>query len=123
MQVVNLGNIDCPAIFTITGPCTNPSITNATLPGSPTLQFSITMNAGDQMVIDTDFHNVTYYTAGSSIGSSRYYTLVRGSTWFTIPGASGLNMVPSGLSTIQFLTGDPVATGTLTCQSANAWIL
>lgn len=125
LSVVNPGNVDCPAIMTITGPCTNPSVTNASIPGAPTLAFNLTLNAGDTLVLDTDMSTATYFTSGSTFGSSRNADRAAGSQWFTIWPANGENgtTVAGGINQLQFLTGDPVATGTLTVQSAPAYIL
>ena len=114
LSINNAGDIETRPILTVTGPCTNPSITNATAPGSPNLTFNVSLNTGDTLVIDTDFHTATFYAAGSTIGSTRLYTLARGSTWFTLP---------PGFNTLQFLSGDPTATGSLTCVWASAYIL
>lgn len=125
LSVINPGNIDCPAIMTITGPCTNPSVTNASIPGSPTLAFALSLNAGDTLVLDTDMQTATYFSAGSTSGSSRGSNRVPGSQWFTIWPANGEpgTTVTGGINQLQFLTGDSVATGTLTVESAPAYIL
>lgn len=120
LTVVNPGNIDIPAILTVTGPCTTPSITNASVPGSPNLLFGVTLNAGDQLVIDTDMHTATLFTAGSSLGSSRVYTLGQGSQWWTLWPAHGDYTVPGGSNTIQFLSSDPTPSGTLTVEAPGA---
>lgn len=120
LTVVNPGNIDIPAILTVTGPCTTPSITNASVPGSPNLTFGVTLNTGDQLVIDTDMHTATFFTAGSSLGSPRVYTLGQGSLWWTLWPANGDFTVPGGSNTIQFSSADANPTGTLTVASPGA---
>lgn len=72
------------------------------------------MNAGDQLVIDTDMHTATYFTAGSTIGGNRVQTLAPGSQWWSLA---------PGVNSIQFLTSDPTSTGTLAVQYASAYIL
>lgn len=114
LSINNTGNIETRPILVVTGPCTNPSITNATAAGSPNLTFNLPMASGDQLFIDTDFHTATYFTAGSTIGSTRLASLAQGSQWWSLA---------PGVNTIQFLTGDSVATGTLTVQYASALVL
>lgn len=114
ISATNSGNIEVRPQFTITGPCTNPSITNASATGSPNLTFVLTMNSGDTLVVDTDMHTATYFTAGSTTGSTRAYLLASGSQWFSL--------LP-GTNTIQFLTGDSVASGSLACAWASGYIL
>jgi hypothetical protein len=111
LSVSNVGDIELRPTLTVTGPCTNPSITLASAVSSPNLTFNLTMNSGDQLVVDTDMHTATFFTSGSSIGSTRLYALAQGSTWWTLP---------PGTSTVQFLTGDSVATGTLTVTAPGA---
>lgn len=121
LSVLNSGNIDIPAILTVTGPCTNPSITNGSLPGAPNITFGVTMNAGDQLVIDTGIHTATFFTAGSTLGSPRVYTLAQGSQWWTLWPSSALGGTANA---IQFLTDDSSPTGTLTVQApGGAYIL
>ncbi len=115
ITATNTGNIEMRPIVTITGPCIYPSIANASVPGSPTLQFGVTLNLGDQLVIDTDLHTANLFSAGSQIGSTRLDTLQPGSAWWTIQ---------PGINIIQFLSKDstPVA-GTLEVTYASAWLL
>lgn len=112
LSINNTGNVDARPILVVTGPCTNPSITNGTT--GLNMTFNVTMAAGDQLVVDTDFHTVTYYTSGSTIGANRAYTLVQGSQWWTL--------IP-GVNSIQFLTADSASSGTLNVQYASAYIL
>lgn len=121
LNVWNLGTVAMFPQLLITGPCTNPSITNLSLAGSPTLTFDITLNAGDKLLIDTDFETATYTTAGSSSGTARDNTEAYGSTWWNLAPANG----PKGIGAaniIEFTTADPVAVaGTLTVNSADAY--
>lgn len=116
-QLTNKGNLDCPLLLTITGPCTNPTVflTNGLTGATYSLGFDLSINAGDQLVIDTDMHTATYYTAGTTLGSTRLMDMVAGSQWFTLPAEA--------ISTLQFLTGDTVATGTVTVESCSAYVL
>lgn len=54
--VTNSGNRSTPPVFTITGPCSNPSIRDETYGHS--LQFSIDLAAGETLVIDTKYKTV-----------------------------------------------------------------
>jgi len=114
LSLNNEGNIDTKPILTVEGPCTNPSITLASAENSPNLTFELTMAAGDRLVLNTDMKTATYFTAGSTIGATRWYTRAPGSQWFTLP---------RGLNTIQFLTEDPEPSGVLTAEWASAYIL
>ena len=112
VTATNAGNYETRPIFTITGPCTNPSITNATSGGS--LSFNLSMATGDTLVIDTDLRSALYTTSGSTVASSRLSALNTGSTWF--------NLSP-GTTTIQFQTQDSSAVAaTLQTQFASAYI-
>jgi hypothetical protein len=113
MSVTNLGNIETRPLLTVEGPCQNPSITNVSAPGSPNLTFNMTIASGAKLVIDTDLHTATYYTAGSTLGSTRLGTLMYGSQWWTLP---------VGASTIQFLSG-ATGEGRLVVNFASAYLI
>ncbi len=114
LSLNNEGDIDTKPIFTVEGPCTDPSITLASGEGSPNLTFELTLSAGDTLVIDTDMHTAMLYSFGSTIGSTRWYALAPGSKWFTLA---------KGFNTVQFLTSDPVPSGKLTVEYCSAWIV
>src|ERR1035437_1492153 len=95
---MNSGDTESYPILTVTGPCITPSMTLGSMPGNPTLTFGLSMNAGDQLVIDTDLGSVVYYSAGSLIGSTRLNTLMPGASWFSLP--------PNQASIIQFSSAD-----------------
>lgn len=123
VTVTNNGNTEMRPILVITGPVTNPSVQNATIPGNPTLSFSnpnqtsYTVLAGDQMVVDLDAHTVEYYSGGISAGSpaSRGSWVVNGSTWW--------DLLP-GNNLVQFLSQDSASVaGTCQVQWADAYIL
>ncbi|HEY1690058.1 MAG TPA: hypothetical protein VGF95_14480 [Solirubrobacteraceae bacterium] len=112
LQVVNAGTIETRPILVIEGPSLNPSVTNATAPGAPALTFNIALNAGDRLVVDTDMHTVTYYTAGTTVGSDRLDALAIGSQWWVLePGTTSLQFTST--------SGE----GELTVQWASARIL
>lgn len=115
LTVVNAGTFESRPVLIVTGPCTNPVIANTSIAGAPSIGVNITLNAGDQLVIDTDWHSVVYTVAGSTLGSSRRNDLMTASTWWNLPANSS--------NTIEFTSSDtsPVA-GTLTVWSASAFL-
>jgi len=112
LSITNTGNIEARPLLIVEAPCENPSITNVTAKGSPNLTFNLTVGAGAKLVIDTDMHTATYYTAGTTLGATRLGTLAYGSQWWTLA---------PGVSTIQFLAA--TAEGDLSCQWASAYLL
>lgn len=112
VKITNTGNINVPHKMLVEGPAPNPSITLATAVGAPTLTFNMTLAAGDVLALDTDMHTATYYTAGTTSGSSRLNTLALGSQWFTLP---------PGENEIQFTSS--TGEGKLTIEYASANIL
>lgn len=111
VSVTNAGNYETRPKLIVEGPCTNPSITNATV--GATLAFGVTLNTGDQLIIDTDMHTATLFSSGTSVGTTRLGTLVPGSQWFALE--------PETTSTIQFLAGS--SEGTLSVEYAPAYVL
>ena len=125
---VNSGNIDTRPTFTITGPCTNPTIYSATSGYSITLtnpsQTGYTVLAGDQVVIDTDLHSVNYYSGGIAAGNPapRRFWIKAGSTWPNV--VNGVNALGPGTNIIQFTSQDSSAvTGTLSVNWCSAYML
>jgi hypothetical protein len=110
--VTNAGNIETRPLLIIEGPCENPSITNVTAEGSPNLTFNMVIASGAKLVLDTDFHTATFYTAGGTLGSTRAGTKAYGSQWFTLA---------PGTSTLQFLSAS--SEGRLSIQWASAYVL
>ena len=121
VTIDNAGNFEMRPVLVITGPVTNPSVENSSLPGAPALTFanpaqtSYTVLAGDQLVIDLDLRTVLYYSGGVSSGTapaSRRNWVVAGSVWW--------NLAP-GNNVLHFLSQDSSATGaTLAVQYAAA---
>jgi hypothetical protein len=112
LSVNNAGYIETRPVLTVEGPCVNPAITNVAAPGAPTLAFTLTLGAGERLVIDTDLHTAKVYSAGSTVGSTRLGSLVAGSKWWTLN---------PGVSLLQFLAGS--GEGTLSCEWASAYII
>lgn len=113
LQVTNAGQFEMRPVLVVTGPCTNPRVTNLTLPGAPGIGFNLVMATGDTLVIDTDFQSVLYFTAGSSIASSRRGALTSDTVWWNLP---------PGLNQIELTTTDALGAALLTVQSADAWL-
>ena len=124
VTVTNSGNVESRPVLVISGPVTNPSIQNASIPGSPTITLSnpnqtgYTVLAGDQLTVDLDTHAILYYTGGVTAGSpaSRGSWLVAGSTWW--------DLLPNTDNLIQFNSRDSVSVaGTVAVQYASAYQL
>lgn len=114
LAIANEGKFEMRPVFIITGPCTNPKIANLSLPGSPAIAFTLTLNAGDTLTIDMNWQSVVLVTAGSTAGSSRRASVRGSSTWFNCP---------PGASVLAFTTEDSGhVAGTLTVQYADAYI-
>lgn len=112
--IVNSGDVTCWPTLVVTGPCLNPSISNGSIPGNPTIQTSIQLNAGDQLWIDCRLGAITLYPSGSSVGSPSQFVLQPGSEYFGLPGGMS--------SVISFNSADTSSVaGTLQVQSASAF--
>jgi hypothetical protein len=122
INATNYGDLPCYPIIIFTGPCTYPTLTNSSITNSPYVQFAVTMNAGDTLVINTDpkYRSAQYYTAGSTVGSTRLGTLTQGSNWWPLPG--GYTSSDPFTSILQFTTLDasPVD-GSCTVEYSSAY--
>lgn len=124
VTVTNNGNVEMRPILVITGPCTNPTVQNTSIAGTPYItlsnpsQSSYTVLAGDQLVVDLGAKTVLYYNGGVASGSvpaSRTGWLQAGFTFWDLP---------PGNNVVQFLSQDSAQTGaTLTVQWASAYML
>jgi hypothetical protein len=101
-NLLNLGNRDTPVVFTIDGAVTNPTIINDTLGVS--LRFILTMLAGDQLVVDTQYHTVKLN------GVNRRGTLIQ-PNWF---------LLGVGTNYIRYQADTP-GTSTCTATYRSAW--
>ena len=89
ITATNSGDVPCYPMLVITGPCLNPTVTNQSIAGNPSITCDIQLNTGDQLVIDCDMQTVLYYPAGSNIGASRLNTLQPGFSFFSlVPGSN-----------------------------------
>jgi hypothetical protein len=123
VTVTNTGNTEMFPLLVITGPVTNPTVQNASIPGTPAITLSnpaqsgFTVLAGDQVVVDLDLQTVQYYAGGVAAGSpaDRSSWIVPGSTWWDLPPGPNL---------IQFLSADSSSVGgTCQVQWASAYML
>lgn len=113
LTVTNSGDAPCYPQLVITGPCLNPSISNTSMTGNPTLTFDIQLFTGDQFVIDLDLQSALYTASGSSVAASRLNTLQANSTWWALPPGSNV---------IAFNSGDTSpAAGTLAVNYSSAY--
>lgn len=102
---VNEGSVDAYPIITITGPCVNPRIENAS--ASKSLGFDLTLADGDELVIDT--YERTVILNGTA---SRYNTIEVGSQWFSFS---------PGNNTVRF-TASTLTTATAAIRWRSAWV-
>lgn len=113
VPLANTGDVECYPLLTVTGPCTYPAITNLSLSGDPLIQFGVTMNSGDKLIIDTDLKTATYFPLGSAAGFSVMSTIQQGWNWWSMP---------PGTNSIQFSsTDDTAVAGSLTINWASAY--
>lgn len=88
--VTNAGNRPTPPIFTINGPCTDPSIRDDTY--GNILSFSITLAAGETLVIDTKYKTVRLNGSVNRRGSMtnfEWFFLQPGSTFIRYGASVG----------------------------------
>lgn len=111
--ITNSGDVTCWPTLVITGPCLNPSISNSSIIGNPTISTSISLNAGDQLWIDCRLGAITLFPSGSTVGSPSQYVLNPGSEYFGLP---------PGSSSVTFNSADTSSVaGTLAVWSASAF--
>lgn len=111
--IVNAGNVSCWPVLVITGPCLNPSVSNLSVAGNPTLSFDVQLNAGDVLVVDCDMESIVFFAAGAAVGSPAPQVSSPGSSYFACP---------PGNSVFAFNSQDTSpASGTLTVWSASAY--
>jgi hypothetical protein len=125
VEVVNTGPMYTYATLEFTGPCTVPKAANLSLPGAPAVAFNVTLNAGDTLTVEMGYRSVVLTSAGSTAGSSRRSSIMPGSVWWPLPGAT---VQPDGTltpstSVIQFTSEDTSrVAGTLTVSCASAYM-
>lgn len=113
MSVSNIGNYTTAPVWTITGPMTNPVITDNTT--GLFFGVTVTLGTGDVLVIDMGAKTVTLNGT-----ASRANQMLQGSTWFGFPGATTAN--PTGTRSIGLSSSDSApVTGTFTAVWRNAW--
>lgn len=111
--ISNAGDVTCWPTMVITGPCLNPTISNTSITGNPTIALSVQMNPGDQIWIDCRLGSIVYYASGSTVGTPSQFLLQPGSEFFGFaPGSSGVTFDSADTATVA---------GTLQIQSASAY--
>lgn len=114
VTVNNSGDVPCWPVLIIQGPCVNPSVSNLSIAGSPTIQFDIQLFAGDLLVVDCDQQSITYTPSGQTVAAAYNQVLQSGSTFFSI--------TPGGPNVVSFNSQDTsAAAGTLTVWFASAY--
>jgi hypothetical protein len=122
VNVTNAGYFEMRPVLVITGPCTNPVVSNLSISGAPWVGVNITLQAGDTLTIDMDFRSVIYVASGTTQGASRQNALLAGSTWWNLQASNGPNGI-AGPNVIEFTTSDGThVAATLTVQSADAYL-
>jgi hypothetical protein len=106
MSLTNAGNTPAHAVFTIQGPCVNPSLLLSNT--GEWFGLNITLTAADTLVVDMG--NATVILNGTA---SRFNAVRTGSTWFGLP---------SGASSIQVASQDAgVTSAVFTARYRSAW--
>jgi hypothetical protein len=103
ITATNYGDMTCYPLIVFTGPCTYPKLTNASLSGSPFMQYAVSMAANDNLFIQTDprYPSAVYYAAGSSSGTNVDYSLVQGSSpWGLASGVNNLQFTTLDVTTV-----------------------
>lgn len=109
VAAANSGTFETRPVLTVTGPASRPQIVAEYPDGSVCfLSYSQDLNAGDQLVIDTDAHTVIL---NGSVSRRRFLTVPNG--WPTIPAADTV--------IYQFTAAAYQATAKLTVQWRSAW--
>lgn len=93
LNAVNEGNIDTPPTFTITGPVTNPVITNETT-GQAIYTTGLGLSTGETLTIDVEARQ-------ARLGTTPRPDLIDSAltTWFELaPGTNALRMTGTGMS-------------------------
>lgn len=99
----NTGDVVTPVVFTLTGPATNPKVTNQAT--NEFLKFSVTLAAGDYITCSTAFgaKTVTLVTAG--VPTNGMGKLANGSTfWSLAQGANSIKFSDDSGSTTAVLS-------------------
>lgn len=121
MSLDNIGNYEMRPLIIFTGPLTNPSIQNTSIAGNPKLTFTnptqlnYTLQPGDTLTVDLDFHSILYTPVNTSNPQSVLNWYAQGSTWF--------NLAP-GVNTMFFSSTDnPPTTGTCEVEWASSTMI
>lgn len=117
----NIGNYEMRPIIVFTGPLTNPSIQNTSIAGNPKLTFTnptqinYTLQPGDTLTVDLDFHSISYTPVNTNNPQQVLSWYAQGSTWF--------NLGP-GQNLLYFSSSDhPITDGTVTVNWASSTMI
>ncbi|KIZ16827.1 phage distal tail protein [Streptomyces natalensis] len=110
INAVNTGSFETRPVLTVAGPVTAPSVA-ALYPDGTVKQliYSLDLQSGDVLTIDTDAHSVML---NGTVSRRRFMTVSGG--WPTIPAGSSVNY--------QFQSGTYNATAMLTATWRSAWM-
>ena len=86
----NTGTIEMRPLITIQGPSDTPSLSNATLSGTPTIAYNLVLGSNQQLVIDLDLESAYITTIGTGVNVDVDSTLVAGSTFWNLPPGNNL---------------------------------
>jgi hypothetical protein len=118
----NNGQFEMRPVSVVTGPCTNPMITNQSLEDDPSIGFNITLNAGDTLTIDHGAPNALYLPAGGSSPVSVLREELSSNVWWNLAPANGPQGI-GGPNNLVFTSSDGTqVAGTLTVYSADAYM-
>ena len=121
LNLDNTGNYEMRPIIIFNGPLTSPSIQNTSITGNPKLTFTnptqlnYTLQPGDTLTVDLDFHSISYTPVNTNTPQQVLNWYALGSTWF--------NLGP-GNNALFFSSADsPPTTGYVTVQWAPATMI
>lgn len=121
LNLDNTGNYEMRPIIIFNGPLTNPSIQNTSIAGNPKLTFTnptqlnYTLQPGDTLTVDLDFHSISYTPVNTNTPQQVLNWYALGSTWFNLgPGNNALFFSSSD---------NPATTGFITVQWAPATMI
>jgi hypothetical protein len=122
LAAYNNGQFEMRPVLVITGPCTNPMVTNQSLANDPSIGFNITLNTGDTLTIDTGAPTALYLPSGGSVPASVLRAGMDSNRWWNLAPANGPEGI-GGPNNLVFTSSDGTqVAGTLTVYSADAYM-
>jgi hypothetical protein len=122
LAAYNDGQFEMRPVLIITGPCTNPMVTNQSLANDPSIGFNITLNAGDTLTIYTDTPNALYLPSGGSTPVSVLRDEMTSNAWWNLAPANGPQGIGGPNNLVFTSTDGAQVAGTLTVYSADAYM-